>query len=410
MKYLKSICLGFALLNLIGCSKDSGVIKTSSNPIDCQVNENLNPALKSLVDTFFTTNHAPGVAVLISSPTLGRNAYFKGYAVKEDLVPVSSNTLWHTMSVGKSFTAAAILALVEQGTISLDQSLASWGVAIPNHASGPVTFRMALNHTSLLERPFNTKLSDPNFRITTDPTNTKEKHLLDALDLGWLSGTNCCTDPDYDETQVPGGFQLGSTPYYSDANSTALAIALEKITGKTWNQAIRDLVMKPWNLSESFFLSIDVPENPASYISPYLRAKKYESFTEDPAMPPRPLSDQFLQYASGAGTVISSVCDLERFSTAFYKGSQLSSTIRTQQLNYVIDYDNGRLGLGVQGDTNLHPKLEYIGHFGGGPGGGGVAAYNPKNEVVIVIVTNFSDPIYPVGGLMFNLLSQIENL
>jgi hypothetical protein len=33
-----------------------------------------------------------------------------------------------------------------------------------------------------------------------------------------------------------------------------------------------------------------------------------------------------------------------------------------------------------------------------------------KNDVVIVIVTNFSDPIYPVAGLMFNLLSQIENL
>lgn len=78
------------------------------------------------------------------------------------------------------------------------------------------------------------------------------------------------------------------------------------------------------------------------------------------------------------------------------------------QLDYVTDLDNGRLGLGVQGDTSLPPELEYIGHFGEGPGSGGVAAYNPENEVVIVIVTNFSDPIYPVGGLMFNLLSKIE--
>ena len=167
---------------------------------------------------------------------------------------------------------------------------------------------------------------------------------------------------------------------------------------------------KPWNLSESLFLSIDVSENPASYVSPYLRAKKYERFTTDPAMPPRPLSDQFLQYASGGGTLISSVCDLERFSTAFYKGSQLSPTIRTEQLDYVTQYDDGLLGLGVLGDASLPPEREYIGHFGGGPGGGGVAAYNPKNDVVIVIVTNFSDPINPVGVLMFNLLSQIDNL
>lgn len=407
MQYIISISLVFTLLSLIGCSKDSGVIKTSSNPIACQVNENLNPNLKSIVDTFFTTHHAPGVAVLISSPTLGRNAYFKGYADKENLVPVSSNTLWHTMSQGKSFTAAAILALVDQGTITLDQSLASVGVVIPNHTSGPITFRMALNHTSLLERPFNTILLDPNFILTTDPAKTKEKHLLDALDLGWLSGTNCCTDSEY-PTNV--AFQLGVTPYYSDANSTALAIALEQITGKTWNQAVRDLVMKPWNLSESLFLSIDVSENPASYVSPYLRAKKYESFTTDPAMPPRPLSDQFLQYASGAGTLISSVCDLERFSTAFYKGSQLSSTIRTQQLNYVTQYDDVRFGLGVMGDASLPPERQYIGHFGAGPGGGSVAAYSPKNDIVIVIVTNFSFPTYPVGVLMFNLLSHIENL
>ena len=404
MQYLKSISLVFTLLSLIGCSKDSEVIKTSTYPINCQVNENLNPALKSLVDTFFTTYHAPGVAVLISSPTLGRNAYFKGYSDKEDLVPVSSNTLWHTMSQGKSFTAAAILALVEQGTISLDQPLPS-GI-IPDHSTGPITFRMALNHTSLLERPFNTKLIDPNFIVTTDPTNTKEKHVLDALNLGWLSDTNCCTDDEYPTNTV---FQLGLTPYYSDANTTALAIALERITGKTWNQAIRDLVMKPWNLSESLFLSIDVSENPASYVSPYLRAKKYESFTNNPAMPPRPLSDQFLQYASGAGTLISSVCDLERFSTAFYKGSQLSSAIRTEQLDYVTQYDDVRFGLGVMGDDSLLPEFEYIGHFGSGPGGGSVAAYSPKNDVVIVIVTNFSDPVYPVAGLMFNLLSQIDN-
>jgi hypothetical protein len=51
----------------------------------------------------------------------------------------------------------------------------------------------------------------------------------------------------------------------------------------------------------------------------------------------------------------------------------------------------------------LPPEHEYIGHFGGGPGGGGVAAYSPKNDVVIV--TNFSDPIYPVTGLMFSCAS-----
>ena len=62
------------------------------------------------------------------------------------------------------------------------------------------------------------------------------------------------------------------------------------------------------------------------------------------------------------------------------------------------------------GDANLPPEHQYISHFGGGPGGGGIAAYSPKNDVVIVIVTNFSDLIYPVVRLMFNLLSQIENL
>jgi CubicO group peptidase (beta-lactamase class C family) len=61
------------------------------------------------------------------------------------------------------------------------------------------------------------------------------------------------------------------------------------------------------------------------------------------------------------------------------------------------------------GDDSLLPEFEYIGHFGSGPGGGSVAAYSPKNDVVIVIVTNFSDPVYPVAGLMFNLLSQIDN-
>lgn len=407
---MQLIVLLISLFFLAACSSNSGS-GSSVVDIQCEIETEVPTSLKSLIDTHVSTYQPVGMAVLISSPKTGRTRYLYGMSDKENSVEVTSETLWHSMSQGKSYTVAAFLELFEQGAVDLDSSLASHGVSIPDHPSfGAPTIRQAMNHTTLIERPFNTALLDPSFLSTTDPNNTREKHVADAIAMDYVSTTNCCssgqTSTDFSNT-----FTMGSTVYYSDANTVALTLALENITGKSWGQAIHDLVLTPWGLDNSFLLQHDIPENPSSYSSPYLRSKRYENFATDSSQPQITFSDQFVTYATGGGTTYATLCDFEEFSNAFYKGEQVSTAARVEQTNYVTLPSGGvHYGLGIQGFPLLGPEQEIIAHFGGGPGGGGVVAYNPKNDAHIVIMTNYSFPDNEVVNLLLSLLTALEAL
>ncbi len=89
----------------------------------------------------------PGVALAIIRK--GEPALVKGYgeANVEHHVPVTADTIFQSGSVGKQFTAAAIMTLVDEGKLSLDDSLTKFWPEAPAwwHA---VTIRHLLTHTS----------------------------------------------------------------------------------------------------------------------------------------------------------------------------------------------------------------------------------------------------------------------
>lgn len=88
---------------------------------------------------------APGVLMLVED---GSHRWV-GTSGVADLVtaePVTEHTLFLTASVAKTFTAAVVLALVDEGRLSLDQTLDAWVPRVPG-AEG-ITLRMLLNHTS----------------------------------------------------------------------------------------------------------------------------------------------------------------------------------------------------------------------------------------------------------------------
>ena len=70
-----------------------------------------------------------------------------GYANLELEVPVGPQTLFQSASIGKLFTAVAIMLLVEDGLLALDQSVRAYLADAPPQWQ-PITLRRLLNHTS----------------------------------------------------------------------------------------------------------------------------------------------------------------------------------------------------------------------------------------------------------------------
>lgn len=104
-------------------------------------------SIEHLVRAEMSRQHIPGMSVLImhgDSVLLSRGY---GYANVELGVPASDSTVYQSGSVGKQFTAALVLMLVEQGRLRLDDPIAK---LLPEGKSRwrAVTVRHLLNHTS----------------------------------------------------------------------------------------------------------------------------------------------------------------------------------------------------------------------------------------------------------------------
>src|SRR3954467_6583369 len=92
-------------------------------------------------------HHVPGMAVAVVKD--GKPVKVKGYGLAdvEHNVPVTDDTVFQLASVTKQFTAAAVMQLVEDGRVSLDDAVSKHVDALPE-AWQKVTIRQLLNHTS----------------------------------------------------------------------------------------------------------------------------------------------------------------------------------------------------------------------------------------------------------------------
>ena len=108
--------------------------------------------LDEILTGFVNDHKMPGLAVgIIRDGELLATRCF-GYADLENKIPVTPETVFRIGSISKTFTAAGIMQLWEQGKLGLDDPvnnyLKSYKVLHKDPAAPPVTFRHMLTHTS----------------------------------------------------------------------------------------------------------------------------------------------------------------------------------------------------------------------------------------------------------------------
>ena len=105
-----------------------------------------------MIDRLFSQYHnaMPGVSVAIARD--GKTIYSKafGLAEMEHLVPNTTGTIFEAGSVSKQFVAAAVMLLIQEGRVSVNDDVRKYVPELPQY-DAPITIRHLLSHTSGLK-------------------------------------------------------------------------------------------------------------------------------------------------------------------------------------------------------------------------------------------------------------------
>ena len=147
--------------------------------------------------------------------------------------PVTPQTPFMLASLTKSFTAVAIMQLVEAGQVELDapvQDYLPWFRMADVDASARITVRHLLNHTSGISR-----LSGNSFLPTDDPRVPSPETYIRGLSSATLA------------------HPVGEVPEYSNANYAILGLIVEAVSGESYEQYVQEHIFVPLDMQRSFF-------------------------------------------------------------------------------------------------------------------------------------------------------------
>ncbi|MEA5503643.1 serine hydrolase domain-containing protein [Halotia wernerae UHCC 0503] len=170
-------------------------------------------------------NQIPGLSVAVVQD--GEPVWVKGYGLAnvEHSVAATEHTVYEIASIGKTFTATLIMMLVEAGVISPDEAIANYLDDLPL-AWQSVTIKHILSHQSGI----------PSY---TDAPNYWEITLLDLSKPEILALVS----------DLPMKFQPGEFSAYDNTGYYLLGLMLEKITGQSYEDLLRDRIFLPLEMN-----------------------------------------------------------------------------------------------------------------------------------------------------------------
>ena len=196
------------------------------------------------VDTYISTRMKelgiPGAALVIVQGD--QFVHLKAFGVADASGrPVTPQTPFFTGSTGKSFTALAIMQLVEAGKIKLDapvQTYLPWFRVADADASAIITVRQLLNQDSGLPQSIGqTQLAN------TDQSDSAIENNVRALAKIELSAPP------------------GERYEYSNANYVTLGMIVQAVTGQSYEMYIKEHIFQPLNMQNSFTSKTEAQQN-----------------------------------------------------------------------------------------------------------------------------------------------------
>jgi D-alanyl-D-alanine carboxypeptidase len=347
-------------------------------------------ALQGRLERLAARYDLPGVAVTIRWPD-GRE--WSGAAGRADVTggqAVTPGTAFALGSVSKTYTAALILTLMEEGRLTLDDPVARH---LPKlKLDQRITIRMLLDHTSgladyflnaAIDRPLQRR---PDASWTTAQTLRYLRKPLFPPGRGWA---------------------------YSNTNYLLLGLVAQAVDGRTLPAQVRDRLLEPLGLDETWSQAAERPRAETSrghrLIGTGAARKPSPVIDGRPVMPFRSV----ITAAGGAGNIAATSRDAARWMDALVRGDVLRPETKERMLADAAYTDalGARVpyGMGLQ-ITELRHRVS-IGHSGRLLGFRAVVRVLPGDGMTIAVLTNQStiDPTLVASSMLAYVLPKVTD-
>ena len=301
-----------------------------------------------------TKQQIPGLALLVARGGQVVRAQGYGLANVELQVPVKPETIFQSGSVGKQFTATAVMMLVEEGKIGLEDPLTKYFPDAPASWK-QVTIRELLSHTAGFgDYP-------KNFDMRKDYTETEELKIVESIPLAYPPGTKWS---------------------YSNLGFLTLGVLIHKVTGEFYGDFLEQRIFRPLDMNTTRVISEAdiVPNRAAGYrlVKGKLKNQEWVSPTVN---------------TTADGSLYFSIMDLAKWDAALYtekllKRSSLEQMWTVAKLNNGTP-NSGQYGYGWFIDTkNSHHVVEHEGEWQGFETQ--ISRY-VDDKLTVVVLTNLDD-------------------
>ena len=311
------------------------------------------------------------VAVVKNNKVIYNHSF--GFKDVEKQLPLTNQSIFRIASISKSFTTTAIMQLVAEKKIRLDQDiseLVGFKVRNPAYPSTVITLKMALSHRSSI--------------------NDSEGYFsLDAIDPAKNPNFAKC----FNAYEPDKGYM------YCNLNYNLAGSILEKVTGVRFDKYIQQQILQPLGLYGGYNVNA---------LDSQLIAKIYEFNKETQgftlstnAYAPR--TEEINNYTMGRTTPIFSPTggmkisanDLAKYMIMHsqlgkYKEGRIISKKLSQQMQEIISEEEG-YGMALETTTQLIAGKTMIGHTGSAYGLYSMMFFEPKEKIGFVVISNGCD-------------------
>jgi CubicO group peptidase (beta-lactamase class C family) len=317
--------------------------------------------MRAEVDGVQKSQHNVGVGAYVlhrGRPVLDLSL---GYADLEDSTRVSSRTRFGVASITKAFTGVALLKLVDEGKIDVDQPIQRYVPTFPVKPQGPITVRMLAAHLGGIRHWASERGPALYARHFTDVDSILPLFASDTLVVA------------------------PATRYsYSSYGYNLLASAMQHAAGVPYQEIVRSRILAPLALTSTAFDDV-------RQVLPY-RARRYSYYdlvTFDTLAAPQRVPEWDYSHNIAGGNMVATTAELARFARAVTRpGFLLPASLRMLRTAPTIGTATSPMGFGwfVRAANDTLPFR--LGISGSNAGLQAALLSFPDDDLVVVVLTN----------------------
>ena len=313
------------------------------------------PLLKKTLDDAAAMDRFSGVAMVARN---GKPVFAQSYGLsdREKKTPNTLKTRFRLGSMNKMFTAVATLQLVQSGKLDLKAPFGKYLTDYPNKdLASKVTIEQLLSHTGGTGDIFGPEFEKNRLELKT---------LQDYVKLYGNRGPQ---------------FEPGSRWGYSNYGFLLLGVLIEKVSGQSYYDYVRDHIFKPAGMTAT-----------ASEPEEQVVAERSVGYTRFTGGSLKPNTDTLPYRGTSAGGGYSTAEDLLKFATALQEHKLLNAQHTEMLTTGKVDTPGGKYAYGFS--DGVYNGTRCFGHGGGAPGMNGELRICPAPGYVVAVLANTDPP------------------